>query len=142
MLIITDMPLSKERDKLRKRAERGTVMLSPTEALVALPLDKRKDLLAEIAKHAIEKPVTAGHKIAAIKELNLMEHVYEAAPNVDNRQINIYVDTEAKGLLSQIGGRLDAIQESGASQSSSQGEAEEAPPGCDIVGGCDATVHV
>ena len=49
-------------------------------------------LLSEIAKHEIEKPVTAGHKIAAIREHNLMEHIYDDKPQYqDNRTYNILV---------------------------------------------------
>lgn len=48
----------------------------PAEVAVASVIE-RKQLLTAIARHNIEKPVTAGHVIAAAKELNLMEHVYE-----------------------------------------------------------------
>jgi len=41
-----------------------------------LPPDDRKEVLKQIALHAIDKPVTAGQKIAAIRELNLMEGSY------------------------------------------------------------------
>jgi len=57
---------------------------------------ERLVILSEIAKHQIEAAVSAGHKIAAIKEANLMEGVYqEALPNYqDNRQYNFIVQSE------------------------------------------------
>jgi len=39
-------------------------------------LAQRKRRLQEIVDHAIETPVSAGHRVAAAKELNLMERVY------------------------------------------------------------------
>ena len=84
------MPLSKARDRARKRLEyrekHGLPLLS-NPAFSVLPPDKRKEVLAQVALHAIETPVSAGHKIAAIKEINLMEHIYEPGGNV--RDVNV-----------------------------------------------------
>jgi len=99
------MPLSKARDRARKRLERGGYVLpSSNLAISYLPPDTRKEVLTQIALHAIEKPVTAGHKIAAIKELNLMEHVYDEKPQYnDNRTYNILVTgDDIKPKLNQL----------------------------------------
>ena len=45
------------------------------ELAVAIVVDRLK-LLSEIARHRIEAPVTAGHRIAAIAELNKLEGSY------------------------------------------------------------------
>ena len=93
------MPLSRERDKLRKRVERhgSADVLSPTEALIALPRDKRIDILAEIAKHAIEKPVGAGHKIAAIKEINMMQGDYAPVRHLHGHKVQFNINLVDKG---------------------------------------------
>ena len=73
------MPLSKARDRARKKLQRDEARgLQPSSnlAISILPPDERKQVLKEIALHAIDKPVTAGQKIAAIRELNLMEGSY------------------------------------------------------------------
>ena len=82
------MTLSKARDRARKRIERleRGVLPDSNLALSCLPPDERKLVLKEIALHAIETPVSAGHRIAAIKEINLMEHVYDGG-NI--RDVNV-----------------------------------------------------
>lgn len=45
---------------------------------------ERKERLTAVARHRIETPVTAGNKVAAISELNKMEHIYEASSVVAN----------------------------------------------------------
>jgi len=78
----------------RKRLERGAKP-TPNLAITILPPDERKQVLKEIALHAIQKPVSAGHKIAAIRELNLMEQIYQIPPNFnDNRTYNIIIQGE------------------------------------------------
>jgi len=116
------MPLSKARMRALKRLERGgDVKPTSSLAIAILPPDERKEVLKQIALHAIQKPVTAGHKIAAIKELNLMEHVYDEKPNYnDNRQYNIIIagGSESKeklelllsGKIPQLEGGKNAIQ--------------------------------
>ncbi len=79
------MTLSKARNRVRMRKIRAEargeeVHLSATDEFSLLPLYRRKEVLAAIALHRIEAPVTAGHIIAAVKECNLMEHVYDEAP--------------------------------------------------------------
>ena len=101
---------------MRKRLERGVIQPSPTESIMLLPLDERKEVLKEIALHAIEKPVTAGQKIAAIKEINLMEHVYDVpfGGNQDNRTINIFVadeDTKREVQRLMLGGKPKEVIE-------------------------------
>ena len=46
-------------------------------------VNKRLEILSQIANHEIEAPVTAGHVIMAISEHNKMEHTYEIAPTVN-----------------------------------------------------------
>ena len=73
------MPLSKARMRALKRFQRAEakgVLPDSNLAISILPPDERKQVLKEIALHAIDKPVTAGQKIAAIRELNLMEGSY------------------------------------------------------------------
>ena len=73
------MPLSKARMRALKRFQRAEAkgVKPPSNlAISCLPPDERKQVLKEIALHAIDKPVTAGQKIAAIRELNLMEGSY------------------------------------------------------------------
>lgn len=114
------MPLSRTRDRLRKRIERGTVLPSPTDRFHALPLYKRKEVLAEIALHPNETPVSPRHRIAAVKELNLMEHVYQEDRSYqDNRQYNIIIQGEsAKGQLeSMLKGKVPELQENGEKES-------------------------
>lgn len=99
------MPLSKARDRLRQRIKRGTVLPSPTDEFLLLPQYKRKEVLAEIALKPEGKPITAGHRIAAIKELNLMEHIYDPYPPGynDNRHYTIIIQgNDAKQKLEQL----------------------------------------
>ena len=73
------MPLSKARNRARMkliRAEKRGVPLECNLAISILPPDERKQVLKQIALHAIDKPVTAGQVIAAIREINLMEGSY------------------------------------------------------------------
>ena len=99
--------------KLQRDQQRG-VQPSCNLAISCLPPDERKQVLKQIALHAIETPVTAGQKIAAVKELNLMEHIYD--PKDYGRDIKIvfvigqgyqgsgpYIDTEAKELPEEEG---------------------------------------
>ena len=58
------------------RAEKRGVPLECNLAISILPPDERKQVLKQIALHAIDKPVTAGQVIAAIREINLMEGSY------------------------------------------------------------------
>ena len=86
------MALSKERMRLRKRVDRARaagvpVKLSQSDEFALLPKYKRKEVLAEIALHRTETPVSAGHRIAAVKEINLMEHVYSESQL--NQPINV-----------------------------------------------------
>ncbi len=74
-------------NRQRKVSERSLANLKPfkpgqsgnPKGMPKQILTKKERLLilCEIAKHSIEKPVTAGQKIAAVREQNLMEHVYE-----------------------------------------------------------------
>ncbi len=110
------MPLSKARNRARNklwRAEQkaqalGLPIEQPTSnlAISCLPPDERKAVLKEIALHAIETHVSAGHKIAAIKEINLMEHIYDPQPaGNDNRHITFIfqVQTQAQAEAIQAG---------------------------------------
>ncbi len=78
------MALSKARNRLRMRLVRAVEPGAPVQLadgdFKLLPKGKRLEVLAEIALHAVEKPVSAGHKVAAIKEINLMTHTYDEAP--------------------------------------------------------------
>jgi len=70
---------------------------------------ERLVILSEIAKHQIESAVSAGHKIAAIRESNLMEGVYQEAQTgyIDNRTVNIIVSSDkAKELTENVSRRL------------------------------------
>ena len=70
---------------------------------------ERLVILSEIAKHQIESAVSAGHKIAAIREANLMEGVYQEATTgyIDNRTVNIIVSSDkAKELTENVSRRL------------------------------------
>jgi len=121
------MSLSKARDRTRKRIERAKrsgkpVQLRPTDAITILPQDERKDILAKIAQHTIEKPVTAGHKIAAIKELNLMEHVYDPNPQGGTQIITIFVSKPEDKLLIQSTNKRFMVTEA-ASPEDIEGEA-------------------
>ncbi len=60
-----------------RNAEKRGLQPGCNLAISCLPPDERKQVLKEIALHAIETPVTAGQKIAAVKEINLMEHIYD-----------------------------------------------------------------
>ncbi len=74
------MPLSKARNRARMRLlslEAKGLLPDCNLALMLLPPDERKRVLADIARGPTEMPVTAGQRIAAIKELNLMEHIYD-----------------------------------------------------------------
>ncbi len=52
------------------------------------PVAERRELLSKIARHPIEMPVSAGHKLAAIAELNKMGGDY--AP--ERKQVDLNVD--------------------------------------------------
>ena len=108
------MPLSKARMRALKRFQRAEakgVKPDSNLAISILPPDERKQVLKEIALHAIDKPVTAGQKIAAIRELNLMEgsyapirhqHIVFEVRLVDRDTIETGdwgLDREAEGLL-------------------------------------------
>ena len=110
------MPLSKARNAARMRLktlEKKGLQPDCNLAISALPPDERKRVLAEIALHSIERPVSAGHKVAAIKELNLMEHIYDNFPQVsDNRVINFIISGEqGTELIEGISKRLTEPKE-------------------------------
>jgi len=65
--------------------------------------EKRKERLAELVATPIKpEDVKPRDIILSIKELNLMEHVYDPSPPVqDNRQILIVVGDEAGKLALQ-----------------------------------------
>jgi len=86
---------------LFKKGQSGNPKGRPKQLLTK---KERLLLLSEIAKHEIEKPVTAGHKIAAIRETNLMEHIYDEKPQFqDNRTYNIVVqDGETKDRFNKL----------------------------------------
>ena len=78
-------------------------------------VDERKLRLSEIARHGIEMPISAGQRVAAITELNKMEHVYETPILQDNRvQTMIFLMPDGSRLTpGQLIGRSDAIQRQG-----------------------------
>jgi len=99
------MPLSKAKMRLRKQIDRGRVKPSQSTDAFLMPLYKRKERLAEIITTPIKPDkIKVGHIIAAIKELNLMEHIYEPDTSYqDNRQYNIIIQgEEAKDKLNQL----------------------------------------
>lgn len=51
----------------------------PSEAEIKRRYDKRVKSLDAIVEHDIEVPVSAGHVVAAARELNQMEHVYDSS---------------------------------------------------------------
>ena len=87
-----------------KPIKKGQILNPKGRPKQLLSKKERLLLLAEIAKHDIQKPVTAGHKIAAIHEQNLMEHIYDEKPQYqDNRTYNILVqDTETKDVFNWL----------------------------------------
>lgn len=99
------MPLSKARDRLRKRIQSGNLQPSPTEVLESMPLYKRKERLADIINTPISpEQIKPGTIIAAIDILNKMDNVYEEkAQYQDNRQYNIIVSgDEARGKVERL----------------------------------------
>ena len=114
------MSLSRERDRIRKRIERANakgspIQLSPTDEFALLPKYKRKEVLAEIALHRTETPVSAGHRIAAIKEINLMEHIYDGSQPLAGEIINNFVFVLPSGTKitprALIEGEKDAVKQ-------------------------------
>ena len=63
------------RRKRRRAIDRVFPVQDACDMAVAIVGDRLK-LLSEIARHRIESPVTAGHRIAAIAEINAMEGSY------------------------------------------------------------------
>ncbi len=59
----------------------------PDVAQVQADFAERLQILAKIARHQVEMPVTAGHVTQAVAEINKMEHIYEAGGNI--RNINV-----------------------------------------------------
>jgi len=88
--------------RARKRLDRG-VNPKQTDTWDSLPLYKRKERLTELALAPLDpSAIKPGHVVMAIKELNLMEHVYDPSPpHQDNRQILIVVGDEAGKLALQ-----------------------------------------
>ena len=102
LCLLLTMPLSKARDRVRKRLLRGSPPV-PTSDFELLPKCKRKEILAELAMKPEGKPITAGHRIAAIKEINLMEHVYDPYPSGnDNRTYNIIIQGNREEELEKM----------------------------------------
>src|SRR3990167_1321281 len=65
------------RTRLQELLEQHAQAVSSRDAISVL--ERRKSRLQEVVDHAIETPVSAGHRVAAAKELNLMERVYTQA---------------------------------------------------------------
>ena len=89
---------------------------------------ERLVILSEIAKHQIESAVSAGHKIAAIREANLMEGVYQEALSGynDNRTTNIIVlDGSTKELIGKIHERTGKLIEGSVQPKSGDSNATE-----------------
>ena len=118
---IASLNLDKPAIKARIAEIREKALLTEDKLVEAIGDNKlianegeRKGILTGIARHPIEKPVTAGHKIAAIEEMDKLDHLYEMRPevNVDNRQVNIYVvDGETRELLGKVGDRTVKLKE-------------------------------
>ena len=120
--------------RARKRIDRAKELgRQPDQADIELDtaLSVRKDRLKAIySTHVKPSDITAGHVIAAIKELNLMEHVYDETPFQDNRTFNLIVTPETAELMSGVEKRLkggnDAIQGQGSTEESEPGSESEA----------------
>jgi len=112
------MPLSKAAMRARKRTDRAKARgVKPSQADVfdSLPQYKRKERLAEIAMTPLDKvPIKGGHIIMAIKELNLMEHVYDPdySKAQGNRQYNIIIQgKDAEERFNQLlAGKLPQLE--------------------------------
>ena len=102
------MSLSRARNAAQMRVRRALAkgeQPKPTDEFAKLPKLERMNILAELAMARTSAPVTPGHKILAIKELNLMEHIYDVAPRLqDNRQYNIIIQggEETKAKLERL----------------------------------------
>ena len=99
------MTLSKARNRIRMRLDYAKkhgkpLQLSATDEFDFLPKYKRKERLAELALAKVVRPVGAGDCIAAIKELNLMEHVYDEIPvGVEVRQTFVFIMPDGTKVL-------------------------------------------
>ena len=61
-------------------------------------IEERYEILSEIARKDIERPISAGQKVAAIKEINLMDNLYSQTVNYND--IKVLIVREAQGLKS------------------------------------------
>ena len=84
--------VSEELDRLRQRGV----------AKITAPLTERLEILAEIARHGIEMPVSAGHKIAAVAEINKVEGSYAPSRHLIGQRVEIeIVHTERKRITDE-----------------------------------------
>ncbi len=76
---------------------------------------ERIELLSKIARREIEMPVSAGHIVSAISEINkMLEKQEQPQISQDNRTLNIIViDSEAKELISKVKERTQKLIEGG-----------------------------
>ena len=99
-------------ERLSELSESVTVINRFENEAIALK-EERMRLLSEIAKHKVETPVSAGHRIQAISELNKMEHIYnDRGDTTNNTVFNIITsDERAKELLGKLGERTTKLLE-------------------------------
>lgn len=61
------------------------------KASAVAPLARRMEILTEIAEHPIEMPVTAGHKLAAVAEINKVEGSYAPSKHLIAQKVQFEV---------------------------------------------------
>lgn len=62
--------------KVQARLQQLQAEIVPDPEIVKAVIREKLEILTEIARHGIEMPVSAGHKITAIAEMNKMEGHY------------------------------------------------------------------
>lgn len=97
--LLSNVKIQARLDKLRK----------PKADRVVMNRTARQQVLAAVANHSIEKPVSAAHKLAAIDILNKMDGEYK--PDQTNIYVNkvdiTLVRNKVEALITRLAGNID-----------------------------------
>ena len=82
-----------------KIQERLASLRQKTEDSTVATVLKRKQRLSEIINHSIDAPVSAGHIVAATREINMMERIYEPESRNTYNEIKVLIIREQPKLV-------------------------------------------
>ena len=93
-----------ENASIKARLAELQAAIIPTVEVLKDAYDKRVKALVQVIEHKIETPVSAGHRIAAVHEVNLMEHIYAPGGNIRNVNVVFVIGKGYKNIPQLVEG--------------------------------------